>query len=126
MDAGGSATRLTLFTMNEETKTMKIMFGKPYECESKKMIKNSSMFSQFFRNNISDRALFHRSKSHSQFLPLFLSQDKGIASYTQDRLLELKQKMMSCLDKPFTDEAIPRYKRIPLYFGATGGMRLLK
>ena len=40
---------------------------------------------------------------------------------------ELKQKMTSCLDKPFfANGVIPGDKKIPLFFGATGGMRLLR
>ena len=53
--------------------------------------------------------------------------DKGINHYTSsDELSQLRQKMMTCLDKPFVNGVSPRGKQIPLYFGATGGMRLLR
>ena len=57
----------------------------------------------------------------------FLISDKGIGQYTTpDELSQLKQKMTSCLNKPFANGGISPGKKIPLYFGATGGMRLLK
>jgi len=52
--------------------------------------------------------------------------EKGLDYYTPEIYEELREKIPSCLLTPFKNRVIPRNKRIPIFFGATGGMRLLK
>ncbi|XP_066926626.1 ectonucleoside triphosphate diphosphohydrolase 3-like [Clytia hemisphaerica] len=85
IDAGGSATRLSLYNMNEKTKKFRLLGGKVFECEG-----------------------------------------KGIDHYNEDTYEELRNQLTNCLSQPFQNRLIEDRDVIPLYFGATGGMRLLR
>lgn len=53
-------------------------------------------------------------------------QDQGIDHYTPENYPTLRQKLSTCLDAPFRSGFIPPNKNVPLFMGASGGMRLLK
>lgn len=50
--------------------------------------------------------------------------DNGLGTYKVSEFPELKKTMKKCLDD--ADRMIPIQKDVPIFLGATAGMRLLK
>ena len=51
---------------------------------------------------------------------------KGIDHYTEETYQQLRNELTKCLLLPFQNRIVDDRDVIPLYFGATGGMRLLR
>ena len=72
------------------------------------------------------RLIVYQYKDNALKQLLFIDncEDRGLTKWKDTELNDLKRKLTSCFQKG--GESLPKGKKVPMYFAATAGMRLLE